>query len=294
MTTILMALSLSLAGAAAPAGPDTLVRVEPGTRVAIHGHGGTIVVRGWERDAVELLARDDGATDRVRISRSARGLSIHVAGRRGGPAGGDLTVRVPAASPLEVHASFADVEVEGAGSAVAVRTVDGDIRLEGGADVVSLHTVAGDIEVRGASGRLEVNSMDGDIRLVGVRGEVLVNTVDGDVHLEGLASESVRANTVDGDVLFRGELRPGGFYRLSTHDGDLTVVVPASAGATVSATTWQGELETSFPIDRERRAGGRRFELTIGDGGARIELQSFQGRIRLVRPGETASRDGRR
>ena len=33
----------------------------------------------------------------------------------------------------------------------------------------------------------------------------------------------------------------------------------------------------------ERR--GKRFDFTLGSGGAAIDLESFQGTIRLVRPG---------
>lgn len=265
---------------------DTLVEVEPGTRIAIQSHEGSIVVRGWERNAVEVSGDEDEA--RVQVGRSQGSLTLHVGGRWGEPVDADITVNVPVGSPLRIHAPFADVDVAGVGREVKVETVEGDIRLTGGSEMVTLHTVEGDIEVRGADGRLELHSMDGDLRVVDVSGDVLVNTVDGDVRIEGITSSNVKATTVDGDVVFRGELRPDGVYRLSTHDGDLFVSVPEHAGAVVSVATWAGDFSASFPIAWEGRRDGKRMEFTIGNGGARLELQTFEGEIRLHRPGEPA------
>lgn len=272
-------------------GSDTLVRVDPGTRVVIQLHEGTVVVRGWDRDAVEVVGGGEDEETRVRVSRSSGTLTLHAGGRWGEPVDGDLIVNVPASSPLKVHAPFADVQIEGVRRGVTVETVEGDIRLAGGSEVVTLHTVEGDIEVRDASGRIELHSMDGDTRLAGVSGDISVNTVDGDVRLEGVASSNVKAQTVDGDILFAGELRPSGVYRLSTHDGDLYVAVPENAGAVVSIATWAGEFGASFPIAWEGRRDGKRMEFTIGHGGARLELQSFDGEIRLIRPGQRIPED---
>lgn len=286
MITTLMALGLPLATAATAAAPDTLIPVEPGTRVAVHAHDGTIVVRSWDRDVVEAeVAEGEG---RIRIFRSGGTLTLRAAGRHGQPTDAHLTVRVPTRSPVEIHATSADVRVEGAGGPVAVHTVDGDVRLSGGTGLVRLHTVSGDVEVADAAGRLEVHTMNGDVRLAGVEGDVAVNAVDGDVFLERLRSSRAEATTVDGDVVFTGDLLPSGYYRFSTHDGDVTVGVPEGAGAYVSVASWAGEFESSFPVTWEDVGRARRREFTIGDGGARLELQSFDGTIRLVRPADAA------
>lgn len=276
----------SLGAGGAALSSDTLVQVDRGTRVVIQLHEGSVVVRGWDRDAVEVITEDADDESRVRIGRSAGSLTVHTGGRWGEPVEADLTLNVPASSPLKVHGPFADVQIEGVERDVIVETVDGDIRLRGGTEVVTLHTVEGDIEVRDVSGRVELHSMDGDVAVAGVDGDVSVNTVDGDVRLRGVASSNVKAQTVDGDILFTGELRPSGIYRLSTHDGDVYVTVPENSGAVVSVATWGGEFSASFPIAWQGRRDGKRMEFTIGNGGARLELQSFDGEIRLIRPGE--------
>ena len=37
---------------------------------------------------------------------------------------------------------------------------------------------------------------------------------------------------------------------------------------------------------------GKRFDFTIGNGSARVELESFSGTIRLTRPGAHSGRQG--
>lgn len=264
---------------------DTLVQVSPGTRVVIQNHEGSVVVRAWNRDAVEVISDDEES--RIGLDASGGTLTIRAGGRWGEPADADLTINVPATSPLKIHAPFADVEIGGVSREVSVQTVEGDIHLAGGSSLVQLHTVEGDIEVHDASDRVEVQTMDGDIQLANVSGDATVNTVDGDIRLTGMASSNVKATTVDGDVLYEGELRPTGVYRFSTHDGDLYVAVPERSGAVVSVATWDGEFSASFPIAWEGRREGKRMEFMIGTGGARLELQSFDGEIRLIRPGES-------
>jgi DUF4097 and DUF4098 domain-containing protein YvlB len=99
----------------------------------------------------------------------------------------------------------------------------------------------------------------------------------------------VDANTVNGDISYEGTIRPNGRYRLATHNGDVTVVVPDGADALVSVSTFQGDFASDFPITlRERH--GKRFEFTLGKGSARLELESFQGTIELRRPGAHKSK----
>jgi hypothetical protein len=69
----------------------------------------------------------------------------------------------------------------------------------------------------------------------------------------------------------------------------VTVGIQEGADAVVSVTTFQGSFAADFPISfRGSREG--KFSFTLGQGGARIEIESFQGPIRLVRPGTIPNR----
>jgi DUF4097 and DUF4098 domain-containing protein YvlB len=79
-------------------------------------------------------------------------------------------------------------------------------------------------------------------------------------------------------------VRDDGSYRLSTHNGDVTVSVPGSISATVTVSTFSGDFESDFPVTLAGARQGKRFTFTLGSGKATMELESFQGSIRLVRP----------
>jgi hypothetical protein len=90
-------------------------------------------------------------------------------------------------------------------------------------------------------------------------------------------------------MVYDGTIRPGGRYRLATHNGDVTIGIPAGTDARVSVSTFQGDFESDFPVTLTERRG-KRFEFTLGKGSAAIDLESFQGTIRLSRPGGRSAR----
>lgn len=270
---------------------DTVIAVEAGTRISIRNFQGSITVSSWERNAVQLTA-GEGDTQGTRIEHSARTLVIQALNFEGGDSDEiDLTVTVPATSPVDLQAPFADVTVEGVRASISVETVEGDLRIRGGEGVISLQTVEGDVVLEEAEGNVEVSTVDGDVELADVSGDITAATIDGDVRLEGIVSSEVKATTVDGDITFRGIVQADGLYRLSTHDGDLLVTVPEDTDATVSVETFEGEFISSFPVTLQGRVDKRRFQFILGSGAARLELKAFDGEIHLRSPGKTDEND---
>jgi hypothetical protein len=50
----------------------------------------------------------------------------------------------------------------------------------------------------------------------------------------------------------------------------------------VSVSTFDGEFESEFPVVVQRFTGGREFEFILGEGAARLQIQVFDGEIRLL------------
>jgi len=96
-------------------------------------------------------------------------------------------------------------------------------------------------------------------------------------------SSSVRAETLDGNLTFTGNLARGGSYAFSVHDGDADITVPATAGALVRVATFDGEFTSDFRVTLQRYGGGGKFEFTLGDGSAQVDIAVFDGDIRLLR-----------
>ena len=59
-----------------------------------------------------------------------------------------------------------------------------------------------------------------------------------------------------------------------------------STSATVSVSTFNGEFESAFPVTLRETRKGKRFSFVLGAGSAQVSLESFQGTVSLVRPGQ--------
>jgi DUF4097 and DUF4098 domain-containing protein YvlB len=116
-----------------------------------------------------------------------------------------------------------------------------------------------------------------------------VEAVNGDVVLDGVRSKMIEAGTVNGDIRFIGTIYEDGRYKFSSHQGDLDVAIPGNANATISVATFNGEFESSFPIVlTESGRAGKRFTFRLGNGGAVLDLETFQGTIHLSRAAANA------
>jgi DUF4097 and DUF4098 domain-containing protein YvlB len=132
--------------------------------------------------------------------------------------------------------------------------------------------------------------VSGDVILHDVTGKIVeAVTVSGNVELTNVNADEVVAETVSGDVDFSGEIRKGGDYDMKTLSGDVVMRIPKNAGAQVSGATFSGDFHTSFPITTKatsRYTKRSRLDGTIGDGSARIRVESFSGDVELREIGE--------
>jgi DUF4097 and DUF4098 domain-containing protein YvlB len=262
---------------------DTTVAVERGTRLELSRLGGDVTVATWDRNAVRVRA-EHGSTERVDVRITGGVATLSARGRRGRTVGMvDYILTVPVWMDLNFSGTYGDVLIEGTQARVTVETVDGDVTVTGGRGVVALQSISGDLDVSGASGDINLSATDGDVRARDLEGRVVAESVDGDIVLSGVRSSDVTATSVDGDIEYGGTLRDDGRYRFVTHDGDLVLLVPERVNATVSVATFSGSFEAAFPVTLSGTGRGKRFTFTLGSGSARIELESFDGSIQLLR-----------
>jgi Toastrack DUF4097 len=257
---------------------DTTVAVRAGARLNLDNFDGGVTITTWNRSAMRVQATHD---DDTRVDVDARGGSVAVRGRsRYGPPDVEYRITVPADMSLEINAHSGDVRIDGSRAEIEVQTTEGRITVNGGSGRVSLSSVEGDVELTGASGRISVSAVDGSVTLRGARGDLRIDAIDGAILLEDIDAQSVEANTVDGGIEFSGPIREGGRYRLSSHDGDVTVTAP-SINAAVSVSTYEGDFVSDFPITITGTRSRKRLDFTLGSGSARLELESFDGTVTL-------------
>ncbi len=277
-TTILTA---ALATVAVIPQTDTVIAVTPGTRLDIDTFGGEVVVRTWSRNEMRIVANHSRRTS-VAISQSS--VAVRLRGRSQGVATVDFEISVPSGTDVDVRGTYVSADLDGELGEVRVETVQGDIVVVGATGFAHLYSVQGDVELRDAAGDLNVYSTNGSLTVSSASGNVRAEATNGRITLSDMRASDVEATTVNGTVSFDGIIEPSGRYRLGTHSGSVIAAVPADIDATVSVSTFTGDFDAGFPITlTETRSQGRRFTFTVGDGSARMELESFSGSIRLRR-----------
>jgi hypothetical protein len=275
-------LAAALAASLMQAPNDTTFAVGATGRVDVETFSGAIVVRSWDRSAVRVRALGNGAALNIRTTGSV--VYVRPQSRGPAPSRAGLEIHVPAAWGVAASSPMGGIVIDGAGGEVTASTAQGSIEISR-AGRVRAESANGSVQVSDARGPVTARTANGSVRIDGADGDVLAETVNGPVTLTRIRSASVEASSMNGQVSYTGSILDGGRYHFSTHNGAVRMAVPEQANATVSIYTHSGRFDAGFPITLTF-GGGRtnRSEFVLGSGSARIELESFSGDIRLIRP----------
>jgi hypothetical protein len=155
--------------------------------------------------------------------------------------------------------------------------------------------VQGEVTLEKAKGRVEVRAVNEGIRLADISGDLSAESTNGSIILDRIDSGNVDLYTVNGNISYDGPVKEKGMYRLTTHNGMIAMAVPERVNATLMVRTYNGGFRSTFPVGgdaAEKRT--KRFTVTLGNGSAHVELESFGGTIALRRPGEPRPETERR
>lgn len=261
---------------------ETLMTVPRTTTLDVRNFSGNIAVQAWKRNDVRVIA-EHGRRDHLMPQLENGTLSIAVLNRHGEPAFGDVTLLVPEWMALRLSSFESGITVDGVKAAIDAGSVRGDVVVRQSRGPLQLRSVEGGVRVFDARGHVQVASINNLIQLVRVIGLVDVESVNGNIEMSEVTSADVEASSVNGSVDFSGPFQPRGRYKLTSHRGNLRVGVPVGSAVDVSVANYNGAFESGFPVLTTPRARGRRFTFTLGGGGSSLELQSFEGLIKLMR-----------
>jgi DUF4097 and DUF4098 domain-containing protein YvlB len=265
---------------------DQTLQVSKGTKLDVNNFAGDVNVKVWDRDAVRIEVNH---SDRevVDIKQGEQSLTVRSRSVRGGPPRSlDYTITVPKWMGISVNGTYADVMLDGVGGDVTIETTRGDIKVSGGSGFVSLKSVQGEIVLEKAKGRIEVRAVNEGIRLAEINGDLSAESTNGSIVLDRIDSGNVDLYTVNGNISYDGPIKDKGLYRLTTHNGTIGIALADKANAMLTVRTYNGGFRSSFPLKLDDQNPRKRFTVTLGNGSAHVELESFGGTILLRRPGE--------
>src|SRR5215510_11012401 len=258
---------------------DQTVNVAKGTKLDVNNFAGDVIVKVWDRDAVRVEATHSDR-ETVDIKQGEQTLTVRSRSTRGGPPRSlDYTITVPKWMAITVGGNYADVNMD----------------VVGGSGFVSLKSIQGEITLEKAKGRVEVRAINEGIHLADISADLSAESTNGSIILDRIDSSNVDLYTVNGNISYDGPIKDKGLYRLTTHNGLIAMPVPERANVTLTARTYNGGIRSTFTLpgdNADRR--GKRVSLTIGNGSAHVELESFGGTIALRRPGEARPETERR
>ncbi len=262
---------------------DQTVNVTKGMRVVLDECAGDVIVTTWERDAVRVRAEHSRS---AKVEISPRDQVLHIT--RDGRSSVDYELTLPAWAALSVEGTHCFVDVKGLGGALQATTVEGDITLRDLAGTATVESIEGTIRIEGGRGRVQAKTSDGDIESIKSGGELLLESIDGSITVTDATATALEVTTVDGDVVFSGAFQANGRYRFETHDGSLLLVLPENTGATFQVRRYDGprNLDSTLPLKASGEPRGRRMTYTLGNGSAQVEIESFDGDVKIRKPGE--------
>lgn len=262
---------------------DTTFAMRAGGRLDLDATGGSATIRSWERESVRIRASHQRET-RVSIRQNAGNVRVEAGHRDGRPASVSYEITVPRRTSVRINGLNISADVRDVRGDVTITNIEGAITVRGVTGNVGIESVAGGLLIEDVTGRVTATTVNQSIRLSRVRGEIVAETVNGSIVMSAADAGRVRASTVNGIIEYDGVVRDDGHYFLGTHNGRVTMTIPETANASLRISSRTGRVEAAFPVSLSSSRSNR-FAVTLGTGTADVELQSFNGVIRLVRPG---------
>ncbi|MBI5086948.1 MAG: hypothetical protein HZB13_20410 [Acidobacteria bacterium] len=134
---------------------------------------------------------------------------------------------------------------------------------------LGLRSVNGGLHINNVSGNLKFETVNGGVTLAGVNGTVKGETVNGGVNVD-----------------IAGSRWEGTGLEVGTVNGGVTISVPASFAANVSASTVNGGLSADFEgAVVEGKWGPKKVEFKAGGGGAPVKVSTVNGGVRIKKKG---------
>jgi DUF4097 and DUF4098 domain-containing protein YvlB len=163
-------------------------------RLLVRNVSGDTEVEAWDKSTI-LFDRDEGGLWKANEREGmimAKVLS------------GDLRVKVPRRTGLDVNSVSGDILVHGVAGKLDVKSVSGDIELRDLSEAIDVNTTSGDIKTRDIDGKCHIMTISGDIDL-GFRKDLagLVESRSGDIEVWVPTDANV---SLEAEIVLDGEI----------------------------------------------------------------------------------------
>lgn len=290
MTLRLACLTLFFASAFAAETLNRRLDAAPDGVVSIDNTAGSIEVRGWSRNEVEVTGELGSDVEELVFERDGKEIVVRVRPSHGNnrDISSDVVVRVPERSSVNASGISADIDVRDVRGAQRLSTISGDIDTYAYAADIDVEAISGDVTVQGDNeeGRAHLGTVSGDVEVQNLAGEIEAGSVSGDVSIVDSRFERAQVETTSGDAVFHADLVGDGRLDVETINGDLDVVLGDDVSARFDIETFNGEIRNCFgpePTRTSRYTPGSELKFVEGEGDARVTIRTLNGGLRLCK-----------
>ena len=249
----------------------------------------------------ELEVRDDGTFNEGDHRLLRRGRRVRISGGGSGiEAFADLRILVPPGQRIAVYLAVGKMTATNVNGDLTLDVSSSDVTATGSRGSLMVDAGSGDVRVTDATGSLNLDTGSGNVVVSRAQGdELLIDTGSGDVTLDHAEVRSLKIDTGSGNadatavkaddlVIDTGSgnvtvelLAGGGSIEIDTGSGQVNITVPTDYGAAVLLDTGSGEIDLGGIPVTVTRLQQDHVEGRIGDGRARLHIETGSGDVRL-------------
>ena len=219
--------------------------LDDGGRFSLSNVNGSVVVTGGSGDSVEIIA-----TKKADNQKDLDKIEIEVT-----HSSNEITV---------------ETELGGSNHWYSHDSNSGSVKYEvivpEGTNLESVETVNGSVNISGVSGKVVAESVNGDLDVSDLAGDVGLSTVNGSIEAEFSKLEDQQR------------------VKMETVNGRVTINLPEDANVDINADTLNGGINAKdFGLKTDKGFVGSDLNGKIGDGGARLNIDTVNGSIKIRR-----------
>ncbi len=267
--------------------------VTPNVSVRLNGALSSVRVIAWERDSVSITgsigagSRLDGGP--MGGTAAVGGMKFYVeAADEAGSRSNKIELRVPRNARVWIKALSADIDVAGVAGGLDLNIVGGSIKVTGKPRELIIESMDGSVQFNGVADYARIKTATGDINLQAHGDDYSVTTVSGNITVTpqtDWAYQRARFESVTGAITFAGDIARGGDVRFDSHSGAIELRLPYRVNAEFDFVTITGAIENNLTNHRPavgREGRGMELGVSSGMGGARVQVRSFKGNVKLT------------
>ena len=269
------------------------VSVGPPGEVKIHAE---FHVHAWPWDDPERELK--GLIANPPFSQEGHLVHIGASGWERAEFSADYTVTVPPDTEMRGISGSGNLEVEGIAGPANFTVGSGNVRAAGIHNDVHAVVGSGNVTFTDAQGRVDATAASGEIIVRGAKGDVRARTGSGEINIDRPganveaeagsgnvqvreATSDVRVHTSSGEISIDGNPAASSYWDIRATSGDVTLHVPANASFRFYAHTNSGDVRANLPGMQQTSDNRHDFEARLGDGKARVEIETTSGEISL-------------